>query len=107
MKHILNDLSSKEVKSILEQHQGTIKVNTENFSKLVKTKLGNSKPFLTEEEEKLSRCNPDELKKVLSVLESSRKFTIHLNEQDPNFVLVKDAEGKGSCHVKRKDIFKF
>lgn len=108
MKHILNDLSSEERSSILEQHQGTMKVNTENFSKLVNNKLGNSKPFLTEEEEnKETICRPDELEKVLSVLESARKFTLTLSEINPNLVLVKDAEGKGSCYVKRYDIFKF
>ena len=190
MKHILNDLSSEERNSILEQHQGGIKIKTENFSKLVNNKLGNSKPFLSEQEtpnpntgidlfakeclddkgtykmlnliidqakketdpetlvftvlknmmpkspyyeniqreirmldncvgmkgvnesslqeqdEKLSLCNPDELEKVLSILESSRRFTIKLSEKNPNYVLVKDAEDKGSCHVKRKDIFK-
>ena len=106
MKHTLNDLSSEERNSILEQHQGGIKVKTENFSKLVNNKLGNSKPFLPEQEEKLSLCNPDELEKILSVLGSARNFTITLSEKNPNLVLVKDAEGKGSCHVKRKDIFK-
>jgi hypothetical protein len=50
MKHILNDLSSEERNSLLEQHKGSLKVRTENFSKLINTKLGDSKPFLAEQE---------------------------------------------------------
>jgi hypothetical protein len=50
MKHILNDLSSEERNSLLEQHKGSLKVRTENFSKLINTKLGDSKPFLAEQQ---------------------------------------------------------
>jgi len=61
---------------------------------------------LQEQEIKEVRCNPEELKKVLSVIESSRDFSITLSKKNPNYVMVKDAEGKGSCVVKRNDIFK-
>ena len=43
MKHLLNNLSEEEKNSIREQHTGGMKVNTENFRKLVKTKQGNVK----------------------------------------------------------------
>ena len=48
MKHILNNLSEEEKNSIREQHTGGMKVMTENFSKLLNSKLGDSKP-LTEQ----------------------------------------------------------
>jgi hypothetical protein len=49
MKHILNDLSEQEKNSIREQHTGGMKVMTEGFSKLINSKLGNSKPLVSEE----------------------------------------------------------
>jgi len=45
MKHILNNLSEEEKNSIREQHTGGMKVMTENFSKLLNSKLGDAKPL--------------------------------------------------------------
>ena len=50
MKHILNNMSEEEKNSIREQHTGGMKVMTENFSKLLNSKLGDAKPFLNEEQ---------------------------------------------------------
>ena len=49
MKHILNNLSDKEKQSILEQHTGGMRVVTDNFSKLIKSSLGNVKPLVSEQ----------------------------------------------------------
>ena len=49
MKHLLNDLSEQEKNSIREQHTGGMKVMTESFSKLVKSKLGDVKPVVNEQ----------------------------------------------------------
>ena len=49
MKHILNDLTEQEKNAIREQHTGGMKVMTENFSKLINSKLGDSKPLVNEE----------------------------------------------------------
>jgi len=43
MKHILNDLTEQEKNAIREQHTGGMKVITENFSKLINSKLGDVK----------------------------------------------------------------
>jgi hypothetical protein len=48
MKHILNNLSEEEKNSIREQHTGGMKVMTESFSKLVNSKLGDSKPLVSD-----------------------------------------------------------
>lgn len=48
MKNILNNLSDEEKNSIREQHTGGMKVMTENFSRLLNSKLGDSKPFVNE-----------------------------------------------------------
>ena len=48
MKHILNNLSEEEKNSIREQHTGGMKVMTESFSKLLNSKLGDSKPLVSE-----------------------------------------------------------
>jgi hypothetical protein len=49
MKHILNDLSNEEKNSIREQHSGGMRVVTENFSRLLNSKLGDSKPLVAEQ----------------------------------------------------------
>ena len=49
MKHILNNLSNEEKNSIREQHTGGMNVITENFSKLLNSKLGDSKPLVSEQ----------------------------------------------------------
>jgi hypothetical protein len=50
MKHILNNLSDEEKNAIREQHTGGMNVMSEKFSKLVESKLGDSKPFINEQE---------------------------------------------------------
>jgi hypothetical protein len=45
MKHILNNLTEQEKNAIREQHTGGMKVMTENFSKLLNSKLGDVKPI--------------------------------------------------------------
>jgi hypothetical protein len=50
MKHILNNLSEEEKNAIREQHAGGMKVITENFSKLLNSKLGDVKPLVNEQQ---------------------------------------------------------
>ena len=52
MKHILNNLTEQEKNAIREQHSGGMKVMTEKFSKLINSKLGDSKPLVNEEVDK-------------------------------------------------------
>ena len=51
MKHILNNLTEEEKKTIREQHTGGIKIVNENFSKLINATLGDSKPLVNEQSE--------------------------------------------------------
>jgi len=51
MKHILNNLSEQEKNAIREQHTGGMNVVTENFHKLLGSKLGDSKPLVNEQAE--------------------------------------------------------
>ena len=51
MKHILNNLSEQEKNAIREQHTGGMKIMTENFSRLLNSKLGDSKPLVNEQVE--------------------------------------------------------
>ena len=48
MKHLMNDLSIEEKNRIREQHEGGIKIDTSKFRKLMESKLGNSKPLVSE-----------------------------------------------------------
>ena len=68
MKHLLNNLSEEEKNSIREQHTGGMKVNTENFRKLVKTKQGNVK-LISESKMNIS---PEEIIEML--LDSASAF---------------------------------
>ena len=49
MKHILNNLSEEEKNSIREQHTGGMKVMTENFARLLNSKLGDVRTLVNEE----------------------------------------------------------
>jgi hypothetical protein len=50
MKHLLNNISQDEKNRILEMHSGGMKIMTENFNKLLSSKLGDAKPYITESE---------------------------------------------------------
>lgn len=49
MKHLLNTLSTEEKNSIREQHKGGISLDTSKFKKLMESKLGDSKPLVSEQ----------------------------------------------------------
>jgi hypothetical protein len=49
MKHILNNLSNEEKNSIRKQHTGGMNVVTENFNRLLGSKLGDVKPLVSEQ----------------------------------------------------------
>lgn len=60
MKHLLNNLTEEEKNAIREQHTGGMKVMNENFSKLVNTKLGDSKPLVSEKTDKTKNSVTEE-----------------------------------------------
>ena len=49
MKHLLNNISEEEKNRIREQHEGGMNLSIDNFKKLVETKLGDAKPYLSEQ----------------------------------------------------------
>ena len=53
MKHLLNNISEEEKNRIREQHEGGMNLAIDNFKKLVETKSGEAKPFLSEQEEEM------------------------------------------------------
>ena len=58
MKHLLNNMSEEEKNAIREQHTGGMKVITENFYKLLGSKLGDVKPLITEQSPVLGGTRP-------------------------------------------------
>ena len=54
MKHILNNISEEEKNAIREQHTGGMKIMTENYSRLLNSKLGDSKPLVNEQGVKIN-----------------------------------------------------
>ena len=48
MKHLLNNISEEEKNRIREQHEGGMNLAIDNFKKLVETKSGDAKPFISE-----------------------------------------------------------
>jgi hypothetical protein len=93
MKHILNDMSEQEKNSIREQHTGGMKVMTENFSKLINSKLGDSKPLLEEEDMEMSDettfsfegKSMETIQKILSQLPRTTKFLAIKNCEGVDF----------------------
>jgi len=67
MKHLLNNISEEEKNSIREQHTGGIKLNNENFNKLVGKKLGETKPFGSVISEQVENGDEDNSKKEMSM----------------------------------------
>jgi hypothetical protein len=51
MKHLLNTLSTEEKNRIREQHDGGMSIDTSKFKKLTESKLGDSKPLVSEQGE--------------------------------------------------------
>jgi hypothetical protein len=88
MKHILNDMSEQEKNSIREQHSGGMKVMTENFSKLI-----NSKLLLEEEDMEMSDettfsfegKSMETIQKILSQLPRTTKFLAIKNCEGVDF----------------------
>jgi hypothetical protein len=94
MKHILNDMSEQEKNSIREQHSGGMKVMTENFSKLINSKLGDSKPLLEEENMEMSDekeffkfegKSMETIQKLISQLPRTTKFLAITNSEGVDF----------------------
>ena len=93
MKHILNDMSEQEKNSIREQHSGGMKVMTENFGKLINSKLGDSKPLLEEENMEMSDettfsfegKSMETIQKILSQLPRTTKFLAIKNCEGVDF----------------------
>jgi len=94
MKHILNDMSEQEKNSIREQHSGGMKVMTENFGKLINSKLGDSKPLVREEEDmEMSDENifsfdgksMEDTRKILSQLPKTTIFLRITNSEGVDF----------------------
>jgi hypothetical protein len=54
MKHLLNDISQEDKNSILEQHVGGIRIDSDNFSKLLNKKRGNVNTFIVENEKTIN-----------------------------------------------------
>ena len=46
MKHLLNYLSEEEKNSIIEQHEGGMRVNPSRFKSLLESKMGNVRPLV-------------------------------------------------------------
>jgi hypothetical protein len=74
MKHILNNLSEEEKNAIREQHTGGMKVMTENFSKLINSKLGDSKPLVNEQVKISQPSNEDIIRFINAVNVNRFKF---------------------------------
>jgi hypothetical protein len=79
MKHILNNLSDEEKNAIREQHTGGMKVMTENFSKLINSKLGDSKPLVNEQTIASNILSGSSQKAVKQVFDSCRNVTVSSN----------------------------
>jgi hypothetical protein len=86
MKHLLNNLTEEEKNRIRGQHKDSIKVVTENFSKLLNAKSGEFKPLVSEQEEPKSEVG-SAVARIEDVYSDSRedfKFDIKTVYCDPS-----------------------
>jgi len=109
VKHLLNNLTEQEKNSIREQHTGGMNVVTENFSKLIKTKSGDVKPLVNEQPSEPTnkvrfRCSTDSFVWVRGLIKSGVDFTVEVDPNQRDWVLVRDKNGKG-CACKREELF--
>jgi predicted transcriptional regulator len=84
MKHLLNNLTEEEKNSIREQHTGGMNVVTENFSRLIKTKSGDVKPLINEEEDEERNISDkvDQIIKLPKVQNRLENIVDNLSEVD-------------------------
>jgi len=68
MKHILNNISEEEKNAIREQHSGGMKIELGKFKQMVETKLGDPKPYLTEQSNIKKGLTPEEIESLNNVL---------------------------------------
>ena len=91
MKHLLNNLSDQEKNTIREQHTGGMKVETDKFSKLTNSKLGDSKPFVIMEDISegmfgKQHSKTDKLKKDINDLISQKMATPKSSGENGKFI---------------------
>jgi LysM repeat protein len=96
MRHLLNNLTEQEKNHIRGQHKESIKVVTENFSRLLNSKSGNIKPLVSEQEEPMSDVGSavaryvvkpgDNLTKIAKMVNSTVEELMKNNPEikDPN-----------------------
>jgi hypothetical protein len=100
MKHILNNLSEEEKNAIREQHTGGMKVITENFSKLINSKLGDSKPLVNEQ----TTSNPKEM--VRQIFNSTKSITPYTGWGSQEWQAIKKAvNGPGTDEDSIVEVF--
>lgn len=86
MKHLLNNLSEEEKNAIREQHTGGMKVMTENFNKLLNSKLGDAKPLVSEAIPGLEPVVDDESDKYVASIFFKEGQT-SLSQKDTNDII--------------------
>ena len=97
MKHILNNLSEEEKNAIREQHTGGMKVVSENFNKLLNSKLGDAKPIT----EQVTTNQPNsEIISTLKELGFEKKFCNKSSRGDHGDV----EQGWEYCNRERPDV---
>ncbi len=78
MKHLLNNISEEEKNRIREQHEGGMNLAIDNFKKLVETKSGDVKPYLSEQKNIML---PSDLKININKLNGDAMRTIELDNK--------------------------
>ena len=96
MKHLLNNLSEEEKNSIREQHTDVTKIVTENFSRLINSKLGDVKTLVSEQRSDLEFPNSDKggLSAAIKSTADIAKSAFSHTKNDPS--VYNDPKGENS-----------
>ena len=92
MKHLLNNISEEEKNRIREQHEGGMNLSIDNFKKLVETKLGDAKPYLTEASQETCEQCGGEMREGECVEQCGSMKEEELDEQNSPVGNLKDDE---------------
>ena len=63
------------------------------------------KKVIKEQNQKITACSAKDIQRLLNMVKTAPTFSLTVANDNPDYVLVKDSQGRG-CAAKRVDIFK-
>jgi hypothetical protein len=113
MKHLLNDISQDDKNSILEQHVGGIRLESDNFFNMVNKKLGEVSPLISEQSSNAKQVAGPFLKKFsnstleLFIFQKGSRFYVYVKRSkgdEPTDLELNNGQGYSNQKEAQKEI---